>query len=145
MKLWSLSPEYLDSGRLLQEHRSIHGILHAISGKADIKIRRYYNYGGYLVFRHYALVEEMRIRNHDHRSYVDKLFKALPERRRRLDFKISKREIEDDVHVLLGRQQRANKSKEEGRVRVYNSCPTEWLERIEKIQITGLPKDIFLI
>ena len=83
MKLWSIHPMYLDEGRLLMEHRSIHGILTAITASKNIKIRKYYNYGGYLVYRHYALVEEMRIRNNNHVSYVDGLYMKIPERRRR--------------------------------------------------------------
>ena len=145
MKLWTVHPMYLDSGRLLMEHRSVHGILTAITSDVNTKIKKYYNYGGYLVYRHYALVEEMRIRNNSHTSYVDKLYFHIPERRRRLDFRITENDIRSDAVTLMSRQKRENKSGGEGRSRLDGTLPREWLNIVEQLPVKGLPKDIFLI
>ncbi|MBW8191550.1 pyrimidine dimer DNA glycosylase/endonuclease V [Neiella marina] len=76
MKIWDCYPAYLTQPLLVAEHREIHGLLQIVErGKslaktADPHIANWLAHPGALATRHEQLVEEMSLRDIEHKSPV---------------------------------------------------------------------------
>jgi hypothetical protein len=75
MRIWDVSPGYLNRESLLGEHRELHGIVSIIVNGKDGYARhpetlRWTGFGWALKQRHRALVSEMSLRGYSHRSPV---------------------------------------------------------------------------
>ena len=73
MRIWDISPAYLNRGSLLGEHRELHGLLSIhVNGKKGYsrhpETMRWQGFLGTLALRHEMLVAEMRLRGYEHHS-----------------------------------------------------------------------------
>ena len=146
MKIWAVPSSMLDNGRLLRQHQSIHGALHEILKKPTKRTQnRFYRHGGYLVLRHWEIVNEMRLRGMNHHSYVDLLWKQIPESRRQILFEFSNLDIVKDVRLLQSKQKHSHISTGTcGRI-AAEGIPETINELARKHANGSLPKDVFLI
>ena len=147
-KLWCVHPIYLDDSRLLREHQSIHKLIADAARPAGRESdQRFRNFGGYLIWRHYLAVNELRLRGMRHESFVDGLWKLIPESRRKILYRMARDAIIEDVRSLLHKQRVATTSAgTTGRALLKPGVvPNELNEEVEKVAATGFPKDIFLI
>lgn len=76
MKIWDCYPAYLSQPLLVAEHREIHGLMQIVergqnlTKSADPQIANWLAHPGALAVRHEQLVEEMRLRDIEHKSPV---------------------------------------------------------------------------
>ncbi|MBU1052862.1 MAG: DUF1722 domain-containing protein [Proteobacteria bacterium] len=78
MRIWDISPGYLNNQSLLGEHRELHAIVSIISNNKKGYARhpetlRWKSFGWALSKRHSLLVSEMSLRNFKHHTPVDLL------------------------------------------------------------------------
>lgn len=144
-KLWSIHPCYLDSSRLLREHQSIHKLINEVTRKVDNSKNRFYKYGGYLAWRHYLAVCEMRIRHMNHESFIDQFWKLIPESRRLILYRYPKEAIKKDLQTLRPKQHKAITAAGTGGRVAITGFPNELNEQVELIAKNGLPRDCFLL
>ena len=144
-KLWALHPQYLDSARLLREHQSVHKLLNELTQKVDNSKNRFYRYGGYLAWRHFLDACELRLRGMRHESFVDQLWKLIPESRRLILYRYTKEAILKDIQSLKPRQYKAANASGTGGRTALTKLPTELNEMVENVARDGLPRDCFLI
>lgn len=76
MRVWDINPGYLDRGRLLGEHRELHGLWTVIRDKKrgyahHPETVRWWGHIQALSRRHETLVAEMRLRGYRHHSPVE--------------------------------------------------------------------------
>lgn len=145
-KLWSVHPSYLDDSRLLREHQSVHKLLHDAVRKTGKPTQgRFHQYGGYLVLRHFLDVCEMRLRGMRHESFVDDLWKQIPEGRRLILYRYTKEDIIEDINRLRPKQHNAVSSRSTGGRTALAGIPEELNQLAEKTAREGFPRDIFLL
>jgi len=75
MRIWDLSPGYLNRQSLLGEHRELHGVVSIIKNhkrgySKHPETLRWVNYGWALKQRHKLLVAEMKLRGYIHKTPV---------------------------------------------------------------------------
>ncbi|PID77128.1 MAG: hypothetical protein CSB24_03020 [Deltaproteobacteria bacterium] len=75
MRIWDISPGYLNRQSLLGEHRELHGIVSIITNQKKGYSRhpetlRWLEYGWALTMRHNLLAAEMKLRNYNEQSPV---------------------------------------------------------------------------
>lgn len=149
-KLWSIPSEYIDDRRLLRQHQTVHKLIIACTKRFDEQTRnRFYNFGGYLVWRHYETVREMYLRGMRHASFVDTLWKQIPMSRRLIRYHYTKKQIFEDLKSLRVRHHKANTTSSS-----YGRTPLNRLAiqeadvlnlKADDIAKNGFPKDIFLL
>lgn len=145
MKIWAVPSSMLDSGRLLRHHQSIHGALQQLVKKPTKNtVNPFFMYGGYLVLRHWEAVNEMRHRGMNHSSFVDQIWKLIPEGRRRIQYRYPKLTIARDVKLLKYKQENATLSRDVGGRVPLEGIPEDLNELAIKYA-NGLPADAFLI
>lgn len=142
--MWSLHPKYLDDARLLREHQSIHRLIKTcLSGSAK---GRFSDYGGYLAWRHYLCAGEMRRRGRNHNTFLDLIWKQLPERKKRILFQYPRVEVIEDIASIHNRQESASNGKVvRGGMRITDACVDELNNMAREVSRKGLPKGVFLI
>ncbi len=144
-KLWSFHPQYLDGARLLREHQSVHKLINEVTRKVENSKNRFYRYGGYLAWRHYLDACDLRLRGYHHESFIDQLWRLIPESRRLILYRYTKEMILKDIQALRPRQYKAvNAAGTGGRI-ALTGMPLELNEMVEKVAREGLPRDCFLI
>ena len=83
MRIWDVSPGYLDRKRLLGEHRELHGLVNILTlGRKGYahhpETLRWVGFAPALCLRHALLQAEMRLRGYQHHSPVPDLPEPTP-------------------------------------------------------------------
>lgn len=148
-KLWGVPSRFIDDKRLLRHHQTIHQLLNACTKKFHGSSSNcFYNFAGYLLWRHYEAVTEMRLRGMRHESYVDVLWKQIPDSRRLVRFRIPRVQVLKDLKTLQERQRNApTLSSSYGRraLHEYDVRSDELNSQAEKVAKDGFPKDVFIL
>lgn len=145
--VYALHPQYVDDKRLLREHQTLHKVMNELAGRKNSRTRhRFYNYAGYIALRHYLDASELRLRNMNHDSFVDRLWKQIPDIRKNILFIYKPAEIVRDMKLLRAKQLNSSGTASRGRVEIpTDRVPVELNELAEKYNTNGLPKDCFLV
>jgi hypothetical protein len=83
-------PGFLPSALLFRVHQGVHAVLNGVAaGKPRRGITRYLRFGGFCVWYHFLLVEEMARRGAEHKTPAAQVWAQIPVLRRRFDYPVS--------------------------------------------------------
>jgi hypothetical protein len=106
MRLFHVTPDFLSQQMLLNQHRTVHLLLEAISKGARPTggMARYQNHAGFLAWLHHQCVEELMLRGMEHHSPVAEAYWKVPPMRRQLYIYIPRGRVLLDVADLMRKQ-----------------------------------------
>jgi len=145
--MWSLHPKYLDDARLMREHQSIHRLLNAVLCRdTDRRVAEFTRYGGYLAWRHWLAVNEMRMRGKNHNSFIDGWWRQVPDSRRMILYRYPRSAVIQDYGRLRQRHHRARHAVSCGGGQpIPEDFPDDLAPLALAVSKTGLPVDCFLV
>lgn len=86
-----LLPAFLPSALLFRVHQGVHAILNGVAeGRPRRGVTRYLRFGGYVVWYHFLVAEEMARRGAEHRTPAGPAWARIPVTRRRFDYPVTR-------------------------------------------------------
>ena len=84
-------PGYLPSSLLFRVHQGVHAVLNGVAeGRPRRGVTRYLRFGAFVVWYHFLLAEELRLRGADHRTPAGPAWARIPVNRRRFDYPLTR-------------------------------------------------------